>query len=62
MLYRPRKHAHTFVGLSLFHVSQATAPLAARAAAASNFYSPTDNMVSPCTSKLNLAKKKHHLK
>ncbi|PWN93658.1 hypothetical protein FA10DRAFT_264280 [Acaromyces ingoldii] len=41
---------------------RATAPLAARAAAASNFYSPTDNMLSPCTSKLNLAKKKHHLK
>jgi hypothetical protein len=41
---------------------RATAPLAARTAAAGNFYSPTDNMLSPCTSKLNLAKKKHHLK
>lgn len=41
---------------------RATAPLAARAASASNFYSPTDNMVSPCTSKLNLAKRKHHTK
>lgn len=41
---------------------RATAPLAARAASAANFYSPTDNMVSPCTSKLNLAKKKHHSK
>lgn len=41
---------------------RATAPLAARAASASNFYSPTDNMVSPCTSKLNLAKRKHHAK
>ncbi|UZJ56040.1 hypothetical protein CBS101457_005360 [Exobasidium rhododendri] len=41
---------------------KATAPLAARTASAGNFYSPTDNMLSPCTSKLNLAKKKHHLK
>lgn len=41
---------------------RATAPLAARAASASNFYSPTDSMVSPCTSKLNLAKRKHHNK
>ncbi|PWN41651.1 hypothetical protein IE81DRAFT_324279 [Ceraceosorus guamensis] len=43
---------------------RATAPLAARTAAASNFYScsPTDNMVSPCTSKLNLSKKKHFMK
>ncbi|KAK0555056.1 hypothetical protein OC846_000203 [Tilletia horrida] len=38
---------------------KAIAPLAARAAAAQNFNSPTDKMVSPCTSKLNLAKKKH---
>lgn len=41
---------------------RATAPLAARAASGNNFYSPTDNMLSPCTSKLNLAKKKHHFK
>ncbi|CAO1627086.1 unnamed protein product [Sympodiomycopsis kandeliae] len=41
---------------------RATAPLAARAASVANFYSPTDNMVSPCTSKLNLAKRKHHSK
>ena len=41
---------------------QATAPLAARTASAGNFCSPTDNMLSPCTSKLNLVKKKHHLK
>ncbi|PWN20828.1 hypothetical protein BCV69DRAFT_283041 [Microstroma glucosiphilum] len=41
---------------------RATAPLAVRAASASNFHSPTDNMLSPCTSKLNLAKKKHHTK
>lgn len=43
-------------------IRKATVPLAARAAAAANFYSPTDNMVSPTTSKLNLAKKKHHMK
>lgn len=41
---------------------RATAPLAARAASGNNFYSPTDNMLSPCTSKLNLAKKRHHFK
>lgn len=41
---------------------KATAPLAARAAAANSFYSPTDAQVSPVTSKLNLAKRKHHLK
>ncbi|CAO1617732.1 unnamed protein product [Parajaminaea phylloscopi] len=41
---------------------RATAPLAARSASANNFYSPTDSMVSPCTSKLNLAKRKHHTK
>lgn len=41
---------------------RATAPLAARSASAANFYSPTDSMVSPCTSKLNLAKRKHHNK
>jgi Spo12 family len=42
---------------------KATAPLATRAAAVSNsFYSPSDSVVSPCTSKLNLAKKKHHMK
>lgn len=40
----------------------ATAPLAARAAAANSFYSPTDAQVSPVTSKLNLAKRKHHMK
>ena len=27
-----------------------------------SFYSPTDTLVSPCTQKLHLAKKKHHLK
>ncbi|CBQ69231.1 conserved hypothetical protein [Sporisorium reilianum SRZ2] len=41
---------------------KATAPLAARAAAANSFYSPTDAQLSPVTSKLNLAKKKHHMK
>ncbi|KAE8216597.1 hypothetical protein CF327_g281 [Tilletia walkeri] len=41
---------------------KAIAPLAARAAAAQNFNSPTDKMVSPCTSKLNLVKKKHFTK
>ncbi|KAN0062698.1 hypothetical protein ACQY0O_004893 [Thecaphora frezii] len=41
---------------------KATAPLAARAAAASNFYSPTDSQMSPVTSKLNLVKRKHHMK
>lgn len=41
---------------------RATAPLAARAALGNSFCSPTDNMLSPCTSKLNLAKKKHHFK
>ncbi|KAL9933280.1 hypothetical protein V8E36_007998 [Tilletia maclaganii] len=41
---------------------KAIAPLAARAAAAQNFNSPTDKMVSPCTSKLNLVKKKHFSK
>ncbi|PWY99999.1 hypothetical protein BCV70DRAFT_237224 [Testicularia cyperi] len=41
---------------------KATAPLAARAAAANSFYSPTDAQVSPVTSKLNLAKRKHHMK
>ncbi|PWN54032.1 hypothetical protein IE53DRAFT_54076 [Violaceomyces palustris] len=41
---------------------KATAPLAVRAAAANNFYSPTDSQLSPVTSKLNLAKKRHHLK
>lgn len=41
---------------------RATAPLAARAAAGNGYYSPTDNMMSPCTSKLSLAKKRHHLK
>ncbi|WFD00266.1 hypothetical protein MYAM1_003014 [Malassezia yamatoensis] len=41
---------------------RATVPLAARAASANLFNSPTDNMVSPCTSKLNLNKRRHHLK
>lgn len=41
---------------------KATAPLAARAAAANSFYSPTDAQLSPVTSKLNLAKRKHHMK
>ncbi|KAI3624115.1 hypothetical protein GLX27_002889 [Malassezia furfur] len=41
---------------------KATVPLAARAASANVFNSPTDNMVSPCTSKLNLTKRRHHLK
>ncbi|KAJ1019555.1 hypothetical protein NDA18_006033 [Ustilago nuda] len=41
---------------------KATAPLAARAAAANSFYSPTDAQLSPVTSKLNLAKRKHHIK
>ncbi|CAD6884199.1 unnamed protein product [Tilletia controversa] len=41
---------------------KAIAPLAARAAVAQNFNSPTDKMVSPCTSKLNLVKKKHFTK
>lgn len=37
------------------------ASLAARAAS-SSIHSPTDTMVSPCTSKLSLAKRRHHLK
>ena len=41
---------------------RATVPLAARAASANIFNSPTDNMVSPCTSKLNLNKRRHHFK
>lgn len=41
---------------------KATVPLAARVGSANLFNSPTDNMVSPCTSKLNLAKRRHHLK
>lgn len=41
---------------------KATAPLAARAASANLFNSPTDHMLSPCTSKLNLSKRRHHLK
>ncbi|WFD32566.1 hypothetical protein MSPP1_003614 [Malassezia sp. CBS 17886] len=41
---------------------KATVPLAARVAAPNTFNSPTDNMVSPCTSKLNLSKRRHHLK
>ncbi|SPO30866.1 uncharacterized protein UTRI_05512_B [Ustilago trichophora] len=41
---------------------KATAPLAARAAAANSFYSPTDAQMSPVSSKLNLAKRKHHMK
>ncbi|WFD03963.1 hypothetical protein MOBT1_002660 [Malassezia obtusa] len=41
---------------------KATVPLAARAASANVFNSPTDNMVSPCTSKLNLTKRRHHFK
>jgi len=54
-------HSHAPLCLTIYPL-QATVPLAARAAAAASFYSPTDNMVSPTTSKLNLAKKKHHMK
>jgi len=41
---------------------KATVPLAARAGANNTLYSPTDNMVSPCTSKLNVSKRRHYLK
>ncbi|PKI85341.1 hypothetical protein MVES1_000137 [Malassezia vespertilionis] len=41
---------------------KATVPLAARAGMANVFCSPTDKMVSPCTSKLNLTKKRHYMK
>ncbi|KDN38391.1 hypothetical protein K437DRAFT_259431 [Tilletiaria anomala UBC 951] len=42
---------------------KSTAPLAARRAAASNsFYSPSDNVLSPTSSKLKLVKQKHQLK
>ncbi|WFD24662.1 hypothetical protein MEQU1_003365 [Malassezia equina] len=38
-----------------------TVPLAARAAT-NVFSSPTDRMMSPCSSKLQLAKRRHHMK
>lgn len=41
---------------------KATVPLAARAGSANMLSSPTDHMVSPCTSKLNLTKRRHHFK
>ena len=39
-----------------------TVPSTARTGASNAFHSPTDNMLSPCTSKLNVHKRRHHLK